>query len=77
MRETNGYAKKPGKVTKVAGISFDMVPDIDSPDRSGTSAEYGKAQTMPISPSMGPATQNLYRNINRMKKSLPSSLRGV
>jgi hypothetical protein len=29
MRETNGYAKKPGKVTKVAGISFDMTPDID------------------------------------------------
>jgi hypothetical protein len=77
MREANGYAKKPGKVTKVAGISFDMAPDIDSPDRPGTSAEYGKAQTMPISPSMGPATQNWYRNINRMKKSLPSSLRGV
>jgi hypothetical protein len=76
MRETNGYAKKPGKVTKVAGISFDMAPDIDSP-RPATSAEYGRAQTMPISPSMGPATQNLYRNINRMKKTLPSSLRGV
>ena len=29
MRDTNGYAKKPGKVTKVAGISFDMIPDID------------------------------------------------
>jgi len=29
MREANGYAKKPGKVTKVAGISFDMAPDID------------------------------------------------
>jgi hypothetical protein len=77
MREANGYAKKPGKVTKVAGISFNLDPDINSPGSAGTSAEYKEAQTMPISPSMGPATQNWYRNINRMKKSLPSRLRGV
>jgi hypothetical protein len=30
MRETNGYAKKPGKVTKVAGISFDIVEPLDA-----------------------------------------------
>jgi len=29
MRETNGYAKKPGKTTKVAGISFDIGEDFD------------------------------------------------
>jgi hypothetical protein len=29
MRETNGYAKKPGKATKVAGISFDIGEDFD------------------------------------------------
>jgi hypothetical protein len=77
MRETNGYAKKPGKVTKVAGISFNIDPDIDAPMRPTSAAERREAQTMPISPSMGPATQNLYRNINRIKKSLPSGLRGV
>jgi hypothetical protein len=30
MRDTNGYAKKPGKVTKVAGISFDIVEPLDA-----------------------------------------------
>jgi hypothetical protein len=77
MRETNGYSKKPGKVTKVAGISFNVDPDIDAPGRPASIDERREAQTMPISPSMGPYTQMWYRNINRMKKSLPSGLRGV
>ena len=29
MRDTNGYAKKPSKVTKVAGISFDIGDDSE------------------------------------------------
>jgi hypothetical protein len=30
MREANGYAKKPGKITKVAGISFDIAEPLDA-----------------------------------------------
>jgi hypothetical protein len=29
MRDANGYAKKPGKVTKVAGLSFDIGEEFD------------------------------------------------
>lgn len=74
MREANGYAKKPGKATKVAGISFDIGDDSEPTlsDKEWNSEMKKVDQGLKSRPDV---LKILEKNVPKIRKSL--NIKGV